>query len=246
MNAKKPTLPAAHFYSETRFHSDPGLERNDGKKSKKPTLTQLRRETWWWRKASLTSEDSFPPWRYCREEVAWSYELARRANRRLNLPSFPELKMLDRQLLLSLFGPATTKGPWPPFRFALDASRPEEQGWARNEDKLEWNLRRTDNELARSFLKWIRGKRRFQGIKEPRPNKGMRRRPRSWAWPELMDRVHHGLRSLSDSQRSTLSNARRIAKRRLAKLRKAVEERKARLTPADTEYEEFRVLDRFF
>ena len=60
--------------------------------------------------------------------------------------------------------------------------------------------------------KWLQGIKAACGSKgKASRNKGTRNRPFSWAWPELMDRAV-AKEKLNDSERSSLSEARKAAR----------------------------------
>ena len=65
---------------------------------------------------------------------------------------------------------------------------------------MSWNLNLENNELADGFREMIDRMRKDQGIPNPHPNKGKRRRPFGWRDVQLLDIHKHRLRALDESE----------------------------------------------
>lgn len=72
---------------------------------------------------------------------------------------------------------------------------------------MSWNLNLENNELTRGFQEMIDRMRKTQGIPNPHPNIGKRRRPFGWRDVELMDIQQLRLRPLDDAETSQVSKA---------------------------------------
>ncbi|MDB6112655.1 MAG: hypothetical protein JWR69_4405 [Pedosphaera sp.] len=194
---------------------------------------------WWWKDAKYhrTREENMKiwgmphplgaNWKNVIERFAWGYELIRRVNRKVNLPSFGRLADFERQILPSLedvFRPG-------PFRNALREGQGTEDGWTRSDALLQWNLNCSDAELSASFLQYIHGVRFTQGVKPPKKNQGRKNRPVSWRSHELLDLQECETQICSDSERSAISVAKKQGKILSRKLFDAVQKERQRLDP---------------
>jgi hypothetical protein len=168
--------------------------------------------------------------------AAWLYELARRGATARKLPPFNKLPDEVFIQWVECFGAIQdptrithrSTGIW-----NLKAA----PGWTRPAP-IEWNLHAPFHRLVRDFKLFIDMEKWCQEIRPSAQgpngkvsrNKGRKNRPFSWAWPELIDRAV-AKEKLNNSERSSLSEARKAAREFLAsnpdlhKVLKAVEKR---------------------
>ncbi len=145
----------------------------------------------------------------CQSKAAFLYELLIRQ-------FFPESVTMSwlclppefRTLFIDLFplenpaapGVALTSPNSPPERHMTDACN------------FRFNLLHSDEELAKEFLCfWIHPQRKEKGIPRPKPNERKHNRGMSWRPIEFFDLQRFEIKSLSASERSQLSKARRNA-----------------------------------
>lgn len=181
----------------------------------------LKATVWWWRFRTNVDQAKriFPPetatdnsrtkrmldkLNNLHEPSAWFYEFrARYADRYQWDFGCPWISCTDEQhKTLSSMIPAEE-----PAQVAVSLSKPGDS-WI-TLDMFWVNLRLNDEVLARQFFDHVAEARRVRGVKAPGPGRGVRRRPLSWAPLESMDIRHHGIRALTDGERSQLSKARR-------------------------------------
>ncbi|MEQ2007476.1 MAG: hypothetical protein ABMA26_11815 [Limisphaerales bacterium] len=154
---------------------------------------------------------------------AWHYEVAARLKGKYEFGE-PWIKLsLKRKARLAKRWPdpvvASSRGC---VRISIEEDfLPQQPGWTPPLN-MSWNLRLNNKPLARGFLKMINQMRIDQGVPNPHPNAGIRRRAWGWRDVELMDIQKHGLRPLDESETSRLSKA----KRKLSKAKAANRDRK--------------------
>ena len=180
---------------------------------------------WWWRDERFR-DDLVVKSIYCLgkdvDRGAWLYELARREANMMRLPPFHKLPEEVALNWIKLFGPDRDFVP-KTHRSTGIWNHIAAPGWTRPAP-IEWNLNAPFHRLARDFKLFIEMEKWLQSISSKRGpkgkvarNKGRRNRPFSWAWPELIDRAN-AKEKLNDSERSSLSEARRTARAYLESL----------------------------
>ncbi len=206
-------------------------------KSARPTLTALKRNWWWHKRATLRLLRTRVAWPDV-EEAARNYELARRSSKgkRQFVTAYPDLGY--GQTLVHCAWPS-----WSPPVRRIPTRREEYQeiGWTPvyEYQQWQWNLRAADKHLIDEFIREIRLLREIQKIEAPHPLKGKKYRGVSWKLVEILDRVEAGAKSLDDSDRHTLSKARQLAEQYFVEFTSELEKRKAQPDPfADLRAEE--------
>jgi hypothetical protein len=189
----------------------------------------LANQVWWWREGcakhpvdfmrnpvTLKSGPLLPIYK-----LAFNYELATRGDRSKRLGSFTELGQSHLWII------APTMGP--PYliqlasRDAGNEAQGNEKGWTPLRPMFQWNLRESDRTLMKAFKALIQDQRRVEGIAAPRGHQ--RTRPISWRWLELMDLADFKIDYvMSDGERSSLSSARKAAKRQSKIFEAAIDE----------------------
>lgn len=177
---------------------------------------------WWWRD-ERRHEVNVLNW-FCPGKdagrAAWLYELARREATLRKLPPFHKLPQELAMAWVEGFGPYREPGTIT-HRSTGIWNLKAAPGWTRPA-AIEWNLYVPFRQLVRDFKlfiemeKWNQEIRPTKGLKgRASRNRGRRNRPFSWAWPELMDRAA-AKEKLNNSERSSLSEARKAAREFLA------------------------------
>jgi hypothetical protein len=184
---------------------------------KKITEEFLAREVWWWRAGASKHPIDFNP----KVVLSFNYELARRIKRGRRLAPFTDLKANHFWIISPFLGETS----WPQIesRHAGNEQQENEKGWTQIRPKLQWNLNLSERRLVRAFQAFIRHDRERQGIpaSQPLPK---RKRPFSWTWLELMDLADFKVRPLKDNERSSLSSARKAARKQAALFDKAIDD----------------------
>lgn len=202
--------------------------------------------TWWWRRLvfchfdlttfttararnlkSIHAPDGlddafsleFRLWEEQTEIAAWQYELVRRLRPEKKLPSWIGLPICAHSVLQRAIGQNLSKSLCAIFHPIRN-----EREWSKPMPLFQWNLEAGNSDLVRTFLSWIDGERRRNGLpeslfsersksgKRKSQNKGNRNRKVSWRWPELIGLHRWGGRSLSHNERSAKSNAEQEAR----------------------------------
>jgi hypothetical protein len=93
-----------------------------------------------------------------------------------------------------------------------DWGKAPRRGWTRR-ITLSMNLALNNSTIAAALLVLLNAERKRLGVRNPSPNQGMRRRPRSWKVIELLDIERHGVRALNNAETSQTSKARKLVQR---------------------------------
>jgi hypothetical protein len=171
------------------------------------------------------------------EEAARNYELMRRSeNGKQFIRTYLELDRESRTIIAKLW----VNWPQAPYRFAADTSQFDEIGWTRfyESQRTQWNLRLPDKKLADEFIRQIRVWREIQKIPTPIRNKGAKHRGVSWKYIEVLDRKQNGIGKINDSERHTLTEAKRRAEKYFIEYERALTEWKKGTLNPDSEIEE--------
>jgi hypothetical protein len=195
-------------------------------KRKLLTLEELSK-SWWWNQEDIR-RDGVPGvnWPLVRE-AARNYELMRRSKKGKQFTqTYLELDREEKTIVANLWANWTHRI----HRFVINPAQFDEIGWTPvivNQHR-QWNLRQTDKKLADEFIKEIRLLREIQKIPVPRRNQGRKHRGVSWKLIEILDRKQNGIGKFSDSERHTLTEARRQAEKYFGEYQRAVENWKNR------------------
>ncbi len=159
----------------------------------------------------------FSSWEKRIEVAAWRYELVRRIQPKVELPSWIELPSFTHGFLVPAIGQNLAVCP---ARIPITPQQ-QEPGWSEPMGPCQCDLRLDDTTLCRWFLSWVNNQREKQGLpvtlfpklsgKRRSYNVGNRNRKVSWRWPELMDIHQLGNRALNNSERPLKTNAKREA-----------------------------------
>ncbi len=197
---------------------------------KNKSVKQIERNWWWKQREILRNVKKSVDWPAV-EEAARNYELMRRSPKGKHFThAYWELSRGEKTVVHTLW----TNGSQAACREAIRREQYNEKGWTpfyENEHR-QWNLRLADNLLIKEFIKEIRILREIQKIRPQHPLKGKKFRGVSWQLIELLDLKQNGTGKFSDSQRHTLTDARRRAKKSFVEYKRAVTEHKKR--PLDT------------
>ena len=187
------------------------------KAKRRPSDPKWESYGWWWRDPNRyihstishqvrpKDESEAQEWKAGTERVAWTYELVRRLGFK-TWPPYPELEyftkiLLEREVAASL--PWASSPSLPVWDHCLNQPGPE---WF-SSNGFWWNLKVTDQTLMRRFQALIIAARKSKRIETPHPNAGVKCKPPSWRWPEVLDLKAQG-QILSESERKMLNSAR--------------------------------------
>lgn len=168
-------------------------------------------KVWWWRRPH---KEVFPEpnsaqklfgqkhllvneWDWGLDHAAFSYELARRANRDLPLKSYPQLLDKEVHLLMDEFMPGKSRSETcavvsPYYEIgnsgtgAIGVKFPTKSPAGFSAQSI-WKLDIPDNTLKKVFLRFIHGERKRLGIKVKRAPGDTIRSP-AWNYCEILDR----------------------------------------------------------
>lgn len=180
-------------------------------KGKLLSLKEIRKSWWWKRKEIRRDGVSGVDWPLVKE-AARNYELMRRSTKGKQFTqTYLELCREGKTIVHSLWvnwGQAYR-------REAIRREQYHEKGWTPfyETEHRQWNLRLADNLLIKEFIREIRTLREIQKIRPHHPLKGKKHRGVSWKLVEILDRKQNCIGKFNDSQRHTLSDARRRAEK---------------------------------
>lgn len=190
-------------------------------------------QSYWWNLINDKSEDFervFPQraaggiiqpcplvwyWYYGADFAAYAYELARRADRKLELKEYPELSMDESFFLINIFGNGKARKCDALYVTNLDPSQPIKSRTGYSHPVI-FRLDAPMNTLRQVFEKFIKEQREIGNIK-PRKSPGETSKRPPWNYVELLDEVDlRGKRPTQgiDPQR-TLRTARAGARKHL-------------------------------
>jgi len=203
----------------------------DSTSQKRRLLKQLREKVWWWRKlrirSSLKKAVNWP----AVEEAARNYELLRRTRggKTFTRP-YTDLSRNERTIIHGLWAGWSPA----PYRFVTDRRQFEEIGWSPiyEHQHRQWNLRLAPGDLVKEFVREIKVLQKIHKIRAPHPLKGEKTRI-SWLLVEILDCQSSGLGPFTDSQRHSLSVARRKATKHLREYKKALAKQAVNPDPFD-------------
>lgn len=191
-------------------------------KDKLLTLKELKEKVWWWKRKEIRRDGvRGVDWPVV-EAAARNYELLRRSPRGKQFAkTYLELVPDERSVIHGLWA-TWSQGAYRPV---TNPSQFNEIGWTpvvSQYQHRQWNLRLADKTLIDEFIREIRLLRQFQKIPAPHANKGKKPRGVSWKPIEILDRKQNGIGKFNDSERHTLSDARRRAKKYFVEYRRAL------------------------
>lgn len=168
---------------------------------------------WWWQKEDFNNlSEKYRtrlPWQAPRrsslERIAYNYELTRRGDIQGYLPPFFDLTMMESLFVTILWGNEREF----PSRDAADPQRAQEQDWTPIGSPLQWNLKLSDVVLQEAFLSYISHHREQQGVQVSHWNTGKQNRHVPWKYVELLDIAKQRVRTPTENERKSLSNARK-------------------------------------
>jgi hypothetical protein len=181
--------------------------------SDKTNILEQISKNWWWNRAEIRREGvRGVDWPLV-EEAARNYELMRRSlNGKRFTQTYLELGREEKTIVHKLWVNWAQQA----YRPVFDPKQFNEMGWTpvvSPSQHRQWNLRMSDSYLIEEFIREIRVLRHIQGIPEPHHNQGKKHRGVSWLLVEILDRKKNGIGQFNNSERSTLSEARRRAEK---------------------------------
>jgi|GEM_PF-635068 hypothetical protein len=186
----------------------------------KLTLKDIRKKWWWKRKEILRAVKTEVDWPAV-EEAARNYELMRRSPKGKQFTqAYWQLSREGKTIVHTLwvnYGQGT-------YRNVTNSSQFTEIGWTPvyENQRRQWNLRQADNLLIKEFIREIKALRTIQKIHPQHPLKGEHFRGASWTLIELLDRKQNGIGKFNESQRHTISEAKRRAKKYFSQYKNAL------------------------
>jgi hypothetical protein len=189
-------------------------------KQKSLTLKKIKKGWWWNRKEIRRGGVPGVDWPTVKE-AARNYELMRRSSKGKQFSkTYLELGREEKTIVAKLW----VNWAQSPYRLVTNRNQFNEIGWTPiyEYQKIQWNLRLTDKKLTDEFIREIRLLREIQKIPTPHRNKGEKHRGVSWKLIEILDRKQNGIGTFSDSERSTLTEARRRAEKYFVEYKRAL------------------------
>jgi hypothetical protein len=195
------------------------------------------RKNWWWNRVEIRRDGvRGVDWPLV-EEAARNYELMRRSTKGKQFTqTYLELGREGKTIVHTLwvnYGQGA-------YRIVTNSSQFNEIGWTPvyEYQRIQWNLRLADNLLIKEFIREIRTLREIQKIRPHHPLKGKKHRGVSWKLVELLDRKQNCIGKFNASQRHTLSEAKRRAKKYFGEYKRALAKWRERCSSLDFEIEE--------
>jgi hypothetical protein len=190
-------------------------------KDKLLSLKEIRKNWWWKRKEIRRDGVRGVDWPLV-EESARNYELMRRSTKGKQFTQTYLELCREGKTIVSKLWVNWAQGAYRPV---TNPSQFNEIGWTpvvSQYQHRQWNLRLADNLLIKEFIREIRLLREFQKIRLGHPLKGKKYRGVSWKLIEILDRKQNRIGEFNDSERHTLSDARRRAEKYFVEYERAL------------------------